>query len=228
MWQPCHASFYRSPSGSVLSTLGGSGTPELQTRNLSLPYPLGLVVMDLQVQVWLKDQEPSELGGVACRSPGLPHCAKVHCIFCLNPCCYFYICIDAHMIAIMPPDGCYRTPNSHQPQQAWLIVQLHLNMLGRMPHCCNIENACYPLGVCAERTAIQKAVSEGHTKFRAIAIICNSQETFAVPCGACRQVLREFGKHWEIFLAKADGTHIQKTLEDLLPFPFGPEDLKMV
>nr|XP_034976835.1 cytidine deaminase [Zootoca vivipara] len=114
-------------------------------------------------------------------------------------------------------------PYSNYPVGAALLTSD-----GKIFSGCNIENACYPLGVCAERTAIQKAVSEGHTKFRAIAIICNSQETFAVPCGACRQVLREFGKHWEIFLAKADGTHIQKTLEDLLPFPFGPEDLKMV
>ncbi|XP_028596386.2 cytidine deaminase [Podarcis muralis] len=114
-------------------------------------------------------------------------------------------------------------PYSNYPVGAALLTSD-----GKIFSGCNIENACYPLGVCAERTAIQKAVSEGHTKFRAIAIICNSQETFAVPCGACRQVLREFGKHWEIFLAKADGTHIQKTLEDLLPFSFGPEDLKMV
>ncbi|KAF7237581.1 Cytidine deaminase [Varanus komodoensis] len=90
---------------------------------------------------------------------------------------------------------------------------------------CNVENACYPLGVCAERTAIQKAVSEGCTKFQAIAICCNSQESFATPCGACRQVLREFGKHWDIYLAKTDGTYIQKTLEELLPLSFGPEDL---
>ncbi|XP_007423177.1 cytidine deaminase isoform X2 [Python bivittatus] len=92
---------------------------------------------------------------------------------------------------------------------------------------CNVENASYPLGVCAERTAIQKAVSEGHTTFRAMAISCNSQDSYALPCGACRQVLREFGKQWEIYLTKADGTYIQKTLEELLPLSFGPEDLKI-
>ncbi|KAJ7306548.1 hypothetical protein JRQ81_009911 [Phrynocephalus forsythii] len=92
---------------------------------------------------------------------------------------------------------------------------------------CNVENACYPLGICAERTAIQKAVSEGHTKFQAIAISCKSQESYAIPCGACRQVLREFGKQWDIYLTKADGTYIRKTLEELLPFSFGPEDLKI-
>ncbi|XP_067328979.1 cytidine deaminase [Anolis sagrei] len=93
---------------------------------------------------------------------------------------------------------------------------------------CNVENACYPLGVCAERTAIQKAVSEGHTQFRAIAISCKSQDSYAVPCGACRQVLREFGKDWDIYLTKAgdDETYIHKTLEELLPLSFGPENLQ--
>ncbi|XP_054858007.1 cytidine deaminase isoform X2 [Eublepharis macularius] len=92
---------------------------------------------------------------------------------------------------------------------------------------CNIENASYPMGICAERTAIQKAVSEGYRKFRAIAISSNKQETCIVPCGACRQVLREFGKHWDLYLTKSDGTYIVKTLEELLPYSFGPEDLQM-
>ncbi|XP_033012397.1 cytidine deaminase [Lacerta agilis] len=115
-------------------------------------------------------------------------------------------------------------PYSNYPVGAALLTSD-----GKIFSGCNIENACYPLGVCAETYGNPEgSVRKGIQKFRAIAIICNSQETFAVPCGACRQVLREFGKHWEIFLAKADGTHIQKTLEDLLPFSFGPENLKMV
>uniref|UniRef100_A0A8B9UDA0 Cytidine deaminase n=1 Tax=Anas zonorhyncha TaxID=75864 RepID=A0A8B9UDA0_9AVES len=56
---------------------------------------------------------------------------------------------------------------------------------------CNVENACYSLGVCAERTAIQKAISEGHTRFRAMAIASDMGTDFIVPCGACRQVMRE-------------------------------------
>ncbi|XP_053137156.1 cytidine deaminase [Hemicordylus capensis] len=91
---------------------------------------------------------------------------------------------------------------------------------------CNVENACFPLGVCAERTAIQKAVSQGHTEFRAMAISCNNGTSYAMPCGACRQVLREFGQHWDIYLTKPDGTYIVKTLEELLPLSFGPEHLK--
>ncbi|NXG59135.1 CDD deaminase, partial [Hemiprocne comata] len=90
---------------------------------------------------------------------------------------------------------------------------------------CNVENACYSLGVCAERTAIQKAISEGHTSFRAMAIASDMGD-FITPCGACRQVMREFGTDWDVYLTKADGTYIVKRLEELLPLSFGPEDLK--
>ncbi|XP_032635463.1 cytidine deaminase [Chelonoidis abingdonii] len=91
---------------------------------------------------------------------------------------------------------------------------------------CNVENACYPLGICAERTAIQKAVSEGYVNFRAMAIASNTEEDFIVPCGACRQVMREFNRDWDIYMTKPDGTYIVKTLQELLPLSFGPEDLK--
>ncbi|XP_046335787.2 cytidine deaminase-like isoform X3 [Haliotis rufescens] len=56
---------------------------------------------------------------------------------------------------------------------------------------CNVENASYGLAICAERTAIVKAVSEGHRKFKAIAIASDLKEIAIVPCGACRQVLVE-------------------------------------
>uniref|UniRef100_A0A8C3LQU2 Cytidine deaminase n=1 Tax=Chrysolophus pictus TaxID=9089 RepID=A0A8C3LQU2_CHRPC len=90
---------------------------------------------------------------------------------------------------------------------------------------CNVENACYSLGVCAERTAIQKAISEGHTRFRAMAIASDMAD-FITPCGACRQVMREFGTDWDLYLTKPDGTYIVKTLQELLPLSFGPEDLQ--
>ncbi|XP_027513711.1 cytidine deaminase isoform X2 [Corapipo altera] len=92
---------------------------------------------------------------------------------------------------------------------------------------CNVENACYSLGMCAERAAIQKAISEGHTSFKAMAIASDMGD-FITPCGACRQVMREFGTDWDVYLTKADGTYIVKRLEELLPLSFGPEDLKKV
>ncbi|KAJ8360622.1 hypothetical protein SKAU_G00171470 [Synaphobranchus kaupii] len=91
---------------------------------------------------------------------------------------------------------------------------------------CNVENACYNLGVCAERNAISKAVSEGYRTFKTIAIASDLTEQFISPCGGCRQFMREFGTHWEVFLSKPDGSYLEMTVEELLPVSFGPEDLK--
>ncbi|XP_060793593.1 cytidine deaminase a [Neoarius graeffei] len=90
---------------------------------------------------------------------------------------------------------------------------------------CNVENACLTLGICAEKVAISKAVSEGHREFKAIAIASDMVDTFISPCGGCRQVMREFGLQWEVYLSKPDGSFITKTVKDLLPVSFGPEDL---
>ncbi|XP_066528189.1 cytidine deaminase a [Hoplias malabaricus] len=91
---------------------------------------------------------------------------------------------------------------------------------------CNVENACYNLGICAERTAIAKAVSEGHRDFNAIAIASDMEDEYISPCGGCRQFMREFGLKWEVYLSKPDGSFMKTTVEELLPNSFGPEDLK--
>jgi cytidine deaminase len=84
---------------------------------------------------------------------------------------------------------------------------------------CNIENATYGLTICAERVAMFKAISEGHRAFTRIAIVADT-EVPTPPCGACRQILWEFGGNLEVQLAnlhEATGTH---ALKDLLPMPF--------
>ncbi|XP_012697141.2 cytidine deaminase a [Clupea harengus] len=91
---------------------------------------------------------------------------------------------------------------------------------------CNVENACYSLGICAERTAISKAVSEGYRHFRAIAIASDLSEQIISPCGGCRQFMREFGAHWDVYLTKPDGSFLKMSVEELLPVSFGPADLK--
>ncbi|ROL52126.1 Cytidine deaminase [Anabarilius grahami] len=87
---------------------------------------------------------------------------------------------------------------------------------------CNVENACYTAGLCAERTAISKAVSEGHTAFKAIAIASDLEDRFISPCGACRQFMRE----WDVYLSKSDESYKLMTVEELLPCSFGPDDLR--
>ncbi len=89
---------------------------------------------------------------------------------------------------------------------------------------CNIEIASYSPTICAERTAIFKAVSEGHKKIKAIAIVGDSDFTY--PCGVCRQVIREFGKDATIIIANSEEEYKEYKIDDLLPHSFGPEDLK--
>lgn len=87
----------------------------------------------------------------------------------------------------------------------------------------NIENAAYPMVMCAERVAVFKAVSEGETNFKAIAVATSNAGT---PCGACRQVLSEFGLETIVLIVNGDGLVKQETtVAELLPGAFGPQDL---
>lgn len=88
---------------------------------------------------------------------------------------------------------------------------------------CNIENASYGLTNCAERTAIFKAVSEDHRKFKALAVVADTEGPCA-PCGACRQVINEF-KIPTIIMANLTGHMEIVSIEDLLPFSFSDCDV---
>ncbi len=88
----------------------------------------------------------------------------------------------------------------------------------------NIENAVYPLTICAERVAVFKAVSEGQRAFQAIAVVTKNGGT---PCGSCRQVMAEFGMDTIVLIADNHGHLIETfTVADLLPNVFGEADLE--
>ncbi len=105
-------------------------------------------------------------------------------------------------------------PYSHYKVGACLLTED-----GHMYTGCNVENASYGLTNCAERTAVFKAVSEGHRKFQAIAIAAEKAPPW--PCGACRQVLSEFCADIPVFITW-DGHTDQSTLKELLPHSFSP------
>ena len=84
---------------------------------------------------------------------------------------------------------------------------------------CNVENATYGLTICAERVAMFKALSEGHRAFRRIAIAADSGSP-TPPCGACRQILWEFGGDLEVVLVNLERETGRMRLKDLLPLPF--------
>ncbi len=87
---------------------------------------------------------------------------------------------------------------------------------------CNVENASYSLTICAERVAIFKAVAAGEREFDALAVV---SETVAPPCGACRQVLAEFGLDIKVIVAGVSDEGEVHTLRDLLPSAFVPDSL---
>jgi cytidine deaminase len=88
----------------------------------------------------------------------------------------------------------------------------------------NIENAAYPVTVCAERTAVFKAVSEGEREFDVISVVTDNGGS---PCGSCRQVLSEFGLDIIVLIADGEGNLVQETtVRALLPGAFTPEHLK--
>ncbi len=89
---------------------------------------------------------------------------------------------------------------------------------------CNIENASYGASICAERTALVKAVSEGHKDFVQIAIISNSSDC-CWPCGICRQMLYEFAPDLTVIAARCDGSYQKSSISDLLSHGFGPDML---
>ena len=83
---------------------------------------------------------------------------------------------------------------------------------------CNVESKAYPTTLCAERVAIFSAISQGHRKFSALALVT---EDGAFPCGACRQIIHEYAGNIPIYISNGSDQYITKTISDLLPNPFG-------
>lgn len=114
--------------------------------------------------------------------------------------------------------------NAYVPYSRFHVGAALITKSGKIYTGCNIESASYTPTNCAERTAIFKAVSEGHKDIETIVIIGDSEFTY--PCGVCRQVMREFNKNMHVIIAKDENNFKEYTLEELLPNSFGPEDLK--
>jgi cytidine deaminase len=109
-------------------------------------------------------------------------------------------------------------PYSHYEVGAALLTES-----GRIYDGVNVENAAYPTSMCAERVAVFKAVSDGERRFTAIAVATANGGS---PCGACRQVLAEFGLDTQVLVTDENGqVSMDTTVRDLLPAAFTPEDL---
>ena len=112
-------------------------------------------------------------------------------------------------------------PYSHFPVGAALLTED-----GRVFTGCNVENAAYGSAVCAERTALLKAVSEGCREGWTVRAVAGRGEDYCWPCGACRQMLYEFAPELRVLAARGDGEYQEASLSELLAHGFGPKSLK--
>ena len=111
---------------------------------------------------------------------------------------------------------------AYAPYSGYTVGAALLSKSGQVYTGSNVENAVYPLGTCAERTAVVKAVSEGEKEFQALAV---ATQNGGAPCGSCRQVLREFGEDIVVLIANSTGAYCETTVAELLPGSFSVEDL---
>jgi cytidine deaminase len=111
---------------------------------------------------------------------------------------------------------------AYAPYSRYKVGAALLAKSGHVYTGCNIENAVYSLTICAERTAVFKAVSEGEQAFEAIAVVTSNGGT---PCGSCRQVLAEFGLDIRVLIATPQELVSEETVGGLLPGAFGPQHL---
>lgn len=108
---------------------------------------------------------------------------------------------------------------SYSPYSGFPVGAALLTATGTIIAGCNVENACYGLSLCAERSAIVRAVAEGHRYFTAL-VVYTPTDAPTLPCGACLQVLAEFGPDMPVY-GLCDGNRCtQTTLKELLPHPF--------
>ncbi len=122
---------------------------------------------------------------------------------------------------------------AYTPYSNFKVGAALLTKSGKIYKGCNIESASYSPTNCAERTAFFTAVSEGETQFEAIAIVGGYLDKkdynpdYCYPCGVCRQVMMEFcnPKEFKVVMAKSNSEYVINTLEELLPFGFGPKSL---
>ncbi len=113
---------------------------------------------------------------------------------------------------------------SYSPYSKFRVGAALLTSSGKIYTGCNIENSSFSLTVCAERTAIFKAISEGSTKFKAMAICTDSSEIIP-PCGACRQVMLDLTPNIDVILTNSKGKSLVMKANSLLPHPFTKKHL---
>jgi len=137
---------------------------------------------------------------------------------------------DEEMKKILINKAIGKLPNSYAPYSHYNVAAAALFDSGEIYTGVNVESASLGMTICAERNAIFHAVAEGERRLIAVAIVGGvdgERSEYCVPCGACRQVMRDFGNKETMLVisAKTPEDYMEKTLEEMLPYSFGPESL---
>lgn len=134
---------------------------------------------------------------------------------------------------LLPPDRVWTTlaeramgamERAYAPYSGFRVGAALLAADGSVTEGCNVENAAYPVTICAERAAVAAAVTRGVRSFRAI-VIATEGDAPASPCGMCRQVLMEFAPELEVLSVTRSGAEARWTMAELLPHAFTPTSL---
>jgi cytidine deaminase len=137
---------------------------------------------------------------------------------------------DEDMKKLLIEKAIEKLPNSYAPYSRYNVAAAALFDSGKIYTGVNVESASLGMTICAERNAIFHAIAEGERRLLAVAIVGGTdgeRREFCVPCGACRQVMRDFGDKdtMTVLSAKTPEDYLENTLDELLPFSFGPESL---
>lgn len=117
-------------------------------------------------------------------------------------------------------------PKSYSPYSKFQVAAILIDEEGKIHKGVNVENASFGLSICAERNVISSAITEGMKKIRLIVITANTEEPVS-PCGMCRQYIREFSDEKTLIILgnSKNDKYIKWTVEEMIPYSFGPEHL---
>jgi cytidine deaminase len=126
-------------------------------------------------------------------------------------------------VATLVSEAISASQRAYAPYSQYVVGAALLTHAGTVYQGCNVESAAYPASICAERTALVKAVSEGERNFAMLAVVTRDGGS---PCGMCRQMLYEFVPNLRVVIADLRGhVHHDLPLNELLPLGFGPANL---